>query len=216
MFTAHGRHRFQLRTYVPRHWHQLRSSQAWKYAFYLMTALACGLIVLGAPLLYWINQNYDFFKDLAIHKSPSLLKHLEKEQIWVNSLFVLNALSLLVINVWLVYRIIQKFEGPARALERHLKTLIYGRWNVPELKVREYDEFKSLVDEYNYFYKALQTLTEKEILTLESMHLDRNLKESYSNWFNLLQEKKSRMGYDEIALENTIAAVSSRHWRRAS
>ncbi len=216
MLNINSRHKFRFKTFAPRHWYQFKSSYSLKYAFYLLLAMSFGLILLEAPVLYLINQNYDFFLGLAIHKSPSLISHLEKERVWINIIFFINGISLFVLNSWLVHRLIQKFEGPVKGIERHLKKLIYGHWNIPELKVREKDEFKHLVEEYNYFYKTLQVTTEKEIQILEMLKFDKTNRESYSQWINLLHEKKSRMGYEEIALENTFAASSSTNWRRVS
>lgn len=216
MLSSQSKHPFQLKSYVPVRWHQIRDSQKWKYTFYLLLALVGGLIVLTLPVIYWLNQNYEFFKSLSLSKTPSLFRHLEREQIWINTLMGFNLLALILLNVWLVRRLIEKFEGPARAIERHLKKLIRGEWKTPELKTRESDELKLLVEEYNYFYKTLQTLTLNEIKALESIRIDRSQRDSYSWWYQLLQQKKARMGYADIADENVLAASSSLYWRRVS
>lgn len=216
MLSMQGKHPFQLKTYVPLRWHKIRSSQSWKYTVYLLAALFGGMLILSLPVLYWINQNYEFFKNLSLAKVPSLFRHLEREQIWINALYLVSAISLFVLNAWLVHRLIGKFEGPARAIENHLKKLIRGEWKTPELRIRDSDELRGLVDEYNYFYKTLQSLTLNEIKTLEEIHVERSLRESYSRWYQLLQQKKSRMGYTDIAKENIMAASSSQYWSRVS
>jgi hypothetical protein len=216
MLTTQGKHPFQLKTYVPVRWHHIRNSQSWKYTIYLLIALSCGILIVSLPVLYWINQNYEFFKNLSLSKAPSLFLHLEREQIWINAIYLVSMLSLFILNSWLIHRLISKFEGPARALEVHLKKLIRGEWKSPELQTRDNDELKSLVDEYNYFYKTLQSLTVNEIKTLEKIRVDRSMRDSYSLWFQLLQQKKSRMGYADIANENILAASSSLYWKRVS
>lgn len=216
MMSMHGKHPFQLKTYVPMRWHQMRNSQSWEYTGYLLLALGGGMFILALPVLYWLNQNYEFFKDLSLTKAPSLFHHLEREQIWINALFLVSIVSLLVLNSWLIHRLIGKFEGPARSIEIHLKKLIRGEWKTPELQIRDSDELRGLVDEYNYFYKTLQTLTINEIKTLEKIEVDRRMRDSYSLWYQLLQQKKSRMGYSDIANENIVAASSSLYWRRVS
>jgi hypothetical protein len=216
MMSTQGKHPFQLKTYVPMRWHQMRNSQSWKYTAYMLLALLGGMFILSLPILYWLNQNYEFFKDLALTKAPSLFHHLQREQIWINTLYLVSSMSLLVLNSWLIHRLIGKFEGPARSIETHLKKLIRGEWNTPELRIRDSDELRGLVDDYNYFYKTLQTLTVNEIKTLEKIRVDRTLRDSYSCWYQLLQQKKSRMGYADIAIENITAASSSLYWRRVS
>lgn len=216
MMSMQGKHPFQLKTYVPVRWHKFRNSQSWKYILYLLTALIGGMFILSLPVLYWINQNYEFFKNLSLVKAPSLFRHLEREQIWINALYLVSTISLFILNSWLIHRLIEKFEGPARSIEQHLKKLIRGEWKIQELQIRESDELRGLVDEYNYFYKTLQALTLNEIKTLEKIRVDRNMRDSYSLWYQLLQQKKARMGYADIANENIMAASSSLYWRRVS
>lgn len=216
MLSTQGKHPFQLKTYVPIRWHQIRNSQSWRYTGYLLLALGGGILIISLPVLYWLNQNYEFFKDLSLAKAPSLYQHLEREQIWINAIYLISMFTLFILNSWLIHRLISKFEGPVRALEMHIKKLIRGEWKSPELRIRENDELKTLVDEYNYFYKTLQSLTLNEIKILEKIRVDRSLRDSYSLWFQLLQQKKARMGYADIANENIMAASSSLYWKRVS
>jgi hypothetical protein len=216
MMSMQGKHPFQLKTYVPIRWKKMRNSQSWKYTIYLIAALIGGMFILSLPVLYWLNQNYEFFKDLSLTKAPSLFRHLEREQIWMNALFIVSTVSLLILNSWLVHRLIGKFEGPARSIELHLKRLIRGEWATSELRIRESDELRSLADEYNYFFKTLQILTLNEIKILEKIRVDRSIRDSYSLWYQLLQQKKARMGHTDIANENIMASSSSLYWRRVS
>ena len=183
---------------------------------YFLFATTILFIFLASPFLYYSNQNFEFFKTLALEKSPTLLSHIEREQIWFNILTFVLLTSLCLTNWYFATRFVRNFRGQVQSFDRHLKHLIRGEWYTPALRVRHNDDFKDLVEQYGYFYRSLQAMTKAEIQLLEKMNIDPSQRENYIVWKTLIQQKKSRLGNDEIIIENSIAIESSNYWKRVS
>lgn len=173
------------------------------------------LVSVSFPFVFFANENFMFFQNLALESSPSLISHLEREQIWFNILYFITIVSIGFSHWWFTKKFVSNFNGQVQSFDRHLKHLIRGEWFTPPLRVREKDDFKELVEQYGYFYKSLQALTKSEIQLLEKMKIDPSQRENYTLWKMLLQQKKARMGYEEIISENNQALNSSSYWKRA-
>lgn len=165
-----------------------------------MSAIIFVLLLLTTPFIYLANQNFQFFQNLAIDSSPTLMSHLEREQQWFNIATVLLLLFLFISNLWFAHKFVQKLQSQALSFDRHLKHLIRGEWHIPPLRVRDRDDFKNLVEQYGYFYKSIQAMTKAEIQILEKMKIDPSQRENYTLWKLLLQQKRSRLGYEELPL----------------
>lgn len=182
------------------------------YVFGSLTIFVCA----GLPVMYWLNQNYSLFSNLAQTASPSLIRYLEREKIWINVLMLSSGCLFLLLNATLIYRLTHRFIGPAIAMERHIKKLALGNWATPELTIRKDDELHGLLAQYDYFYKSLQAVTLTELKQLEKLSVDPDNVEAYSIWQNLMRTKRERLGFAEIATENVLAAASNRGLRRVS
>jgi hypothetical protein len=200
--------------YLKRRFPKWETSHHSVYSFLL--SISVSVLLISSPFIYLANQNFRFFQNLSMEKSPSLLTHLEREQLWFNVLTGFLLIALCIANWWFASKLVRNFRSQVRAFDRHLKHLIRGEWSIPSLRVRENDDFKDLVDQYGYFYKSLQAMTKAEIQLLEKMRSDPSHRENYNVWKQLLQQKKSRLGYEEIVNENSHAATSSLYWRRTS
>jgi hypothetical protein len=183
--------------------------------FFLASTITITSLISG-PFIYFSNENFLFFQKLAVDSSPSLLAHLEREQVLFNIAASILFLALFASNWWFASKFVKNFQGQVHSFDRHLKHLIRGEWFTPPLRVREKDDFKDLVEQYGYFYKSIQAMTKAEIQLLEKMKIDPSQRENFTLWKMLLQQKKSRLGYEEIMTENTNAANSSIYWKRAS
>lgn len=192
----------------------------WEYSskpiYFFLASTAVLLTFLTVPFIYLGNENFRFFQNLALDMSPTLLSHLEREQIWFNILTTTFICSILLGNWWFSIKLVNSFRGQAQAFDRHLKHLIRGEWYIPPLRVREKDDFKNLVEQYSYFYKSIQAMTKAEIQLLERMKINPTERENFNLWKTLLQQKKSRLGYEEIVTENSHAANSTLYWKRVS
>lgn len=199
--------------YFKRHFPNWGAPNKAVYHFFIST-LFLNTLIFG-PFIYLINQNFNFFQGLAIDSSPTLLTHLDREQTWFNILSFTLLVIFAVTNWWFAMKILRNFRGQMHALDRHLRHLIRGEWFTPPLKVRKNDDFKDVVEQYGYFYKSLQAMTKAEVHLLEKMKIDPSQRETYTIWKTLLQQKKARLGHEEIMSENARAAEFSHHWKKS-
>lgn len=145
------------------------TSFQWKYTLLLLSASTIAIVLAWVPTYFFVNQNYQFFTELAYRQAPQLLKHLEREQLWINSLFL--AILMAVVGFSLIFgsRVTGRIVFPLLALENHLKAMVRGQWFSPQLKIRETDEFEGLINLYNYFYRSLLIKTKEELKVLKSL-----------------------------------------------
>lgn len=200
--------------YLKRRFPKWEKSNKSIYYFFVSTSIL--ILMTCLPFVFLTNENYYFFQSLAVDTSPSLLGHLEREQLWFNIAATTTLLALCFANGWFAVKLVHNFRSQVHAFDRHLKHLIRGEWFVPALRIRENDDFKDLAEQYGYFYKSLQAMTKAEIQILEKMNLDPSQRENYTLWKMLLQQKRSRLGYEEVITENVTAANSSVFWKRVS
>lgn len=155
-------------TFVDRHF-QLKYSQR---SFWIATISSC---IVTLPLIYILNQNYSLLRDLAYDVAPSLLKHLEREQFFLNLILVATFIGHLVFIKIFSTKMSAKIVGPLKKMRNHLRLLSRGEYSAPPLKVRDDDEFQDLVQSFNYFYSGLQEQTQRELLRLlESRKLSKH------------------------------------------
>src|SRR6188768_3007839 len=57
-----------------------------KYTALVVASVLISMLPIGGLTLYFLNQNYTIFMDLALSYSPNLLPHLEREKTWINGL----------------------------------------------------------------------------------------------------------------------------------
>lgn len=160
-----------------------------RYAFVVVLAAALGTILTIIPIYYLLNQNYELFFNLAYEHTPDLLKNLERERGWINTLLVANFVGVLVFFTFLSFKLTTRIVGPLKVLRNHLRLLSRGYWTQPQIVVRESDEFQELISTYNYFYKSIQVQLTKELQLLKRVRVDFNDRDSFQAWKQLLEER---------------------------
>lgn len=165
-----------------------------RYTAYLAVAATLGMLLTLVPISYFMNQNYSVFSDLAYDYAPKILDHIEKEQLWMNSLLLSVFFGLIVFFTLFGFKITARMIGPIQIVQNHLKQLSRGQWFDQEIHVRDNDEFQELIQEYNYFYKSFRKNIEKDLETLQSLKLDHGDHESYYSWQKLVHEKELQLG----------------------
>ncbi|MEY4616191.1 MAG: hypothetical protein RJB66_1151 [Pseudomonadota bacterium] len=186
-----------------------------KAVFYFIGSTFFLNTLILSPFIYFTNQNFNFFQNLAIDTSPTLLTHLEREQTWFNIIAIALLFAINISNWRFAMKLLRNYKGQIFALDRHLKHLIRGEWFVPPLRVRRTDDFKEVVEQYGYFYKSIQAITKAEIQILEQMKIDPSERDSFLLWRTLLNQKKARLGFEDIGRENARAAELGVHWKKA-
>jgi hypothetical protein len=194
----------------------LNKSFQLKYTVYMLGIVCLAIVLFGGPVLYYLNQNYNIFMDLAYDQHSTLIEHLEREVIWLNAFILIGGIGVLCGCVFLGFQVTTKMVGPIFAVESHLKKLTKGYWAIPELKGRHGDEFKDFVNTYSYFYKSLRANTEAEIKLLKKLSIDPNNREAYTAWKELIRLKSELIGLRESSIETASSSPSRPDSLRAS
>ena len=126
-----------------------------------------GTIVFLLPAIYWSNQNFEFFAEMAYGIQPQLVEHIESEQNTLNTLFFSCIIGQLIFLSLMGQRMTDKIVAPLKILRNHLRLLSRGDLSAPNLKVRATDEFHDLMTTYNYFYSTMKAQTERDLNRLE-------------------------------------------------
>lgn len=72
------------------------------------------------------------------------------------------ASGIMVLTFWVASTLTQRLIEPIVAIEKHMRDLVMGRWNVPDFD-SGFDEFKELTLTYEYLYRSLKALTEESL-----------------------------------------------------
>ena len=114
----------------------------------------------------------------------------------VHWLWVFAGISLLGIfclTFWIGLTLTQRLIEPVVAIEKHMRELVMGRWDVPDFNPR-YEEFKELTLTYEYLYRSLKTMTEEELKLLDQIVVDQHHREAWGTWCELVNLKRKRLG----------------------
>jgi hypothetical protein len=165
-----------------------------KYTALVVASVLISMLPIGCLSLYFLNQNYNIFMDLALSYSPNLLPHLERERAWINGLVATTTVGMTIFFAFYGIRITGRLVTPLLILREQIRSLAKGKWDAPEIRVRDTDEFHELVEAYQYFYKILRHETKIEVQQLRDV-LDKATDEHSKAILNeLIQEKSKRLG----------------------
>lgn len=166
-----------------------------KYTFALVGAILGAVLPIALVSLYFLNENYGVFIDLALRQSPELLTHLAREKTWVNVCIVALVIGVTIFSFLFGLRLTNKLAEPLIVMKEHIKLLSRGHWNIPDLVPSEDEEFYELIEAYHYFYKSLRHQTKSEIERLQKMALaSKGMDEkSQELWNELISEKAKRL-----------------------
>lgn len=186
-----------------------------KYVSYLVfTMLGLSFLFFG-PALYFLNQNYTILTQLAYDTHPSMIRSLERENTWFLVFATLSLVSIGFLTFWISLSMTQKIVSPLVEIEKHMREIVMGRWNVPDFENRT-DEFKELTLTYEYLYRSLKSLTEEELKLLDLIVVDEHHKEAWGTWVKLINGKRRRLGLPEITSAKPAWPASVDSERRAS
>ncbi len=168
-----------------------------RYTFAILGAVLGATLPIMIICLYFLNNNYNTFIDLALNHSPDLTTHLVHEKTWVNLCILTLFMATLVFTFFFGLKVTYKLIAPILVVREHLKSLSRGHWDAPDIIPTEDDEYYDLVEAYHYFYKSLKHLTKSEIERLRKMKGEMESlgesDEAYQVWRDLIQEKTKRL-----------------------
>ncbi len=198
--------------------HIINRTFQYKYLFYTATAIAGGAMVFLIPAYYFISQNYQVFTQIAFDSHPHLISHLDREIAWLKGFLILSFIAILVSCSWLVIRMTKNIISPLIEIEKHMRLLMLGHWDIPDYQMKAENEYRDLSMTYEYFYRALRANTEVELLLLEKMTIDPHNRDAYAAWKKLISIHRSRIGQQPSSTmnENVEQSVEAVPLRRVS
>jgi hypothetical protein len=203
-----------------RRWILDRSFQLHYTTYLTLTVSGASLLAFGA-VFYFLNQNFDIFTSIAFDTHPGLVQHLEREVTWLKLFIVVSFALIMVTTLFLTLRMTQKLIVPLAQMEKHLRKLTQGHWDIPDLH-NPNEEFNELLVSYDYFYRSLKMTTETELELLKKLHVDPANREAYAAWKTLLEGKARRLGVSlqkpelKVVNENDAKSDASSSRRHAS
>ena len=172
------------------------------------------LSVFLIPALYWTNQNYDFFIDMAYGIQPLLVKHLEGERNTLNTLFAAALLGQFLFLFLVGQRMTDKIVAPLKILRNHIRLLSRGDLTLPLMRIRDADEFHDLMTAYNYYYSTLKSQTGRDLDRMHDAltHITHPLAREILN--EMIAEKRDQL--NPLALGSGGASAKSHDSRHVS
>ncbi len=163
------------------------------------TVLVCIMITLASllffiPIIYFVHQNYNVFRDLAFDLQPQLVRHLEREVLWLKAFMLLSLIIISVVTYVFISKITQKMMRTLVEMEEHMRQLLIGKWSIPHFESETDEDIKELSLTYDYLYRSLKVNTENELRILEKINVDPQNREAHAAWKNLIELKKQRLG----------------------
>ncbi len=186
-----------------------------KYVYYLVFTMTGLALFFYGPALYFISQNYQLMTSLAYETHPDLIRHLERETQWIWMFAGGSLLGVVRLTFWIAITLTQNLIEPVIAIEKHMRDVVMGRWDVPDFNP-DYPEFKELTLTYEYLFRSLKTLTEEELKLLDLVVVDRNHKDAWGAWLYLVNMKRKRLGLSELNPAVVVSAVEADPERLAS
>jgi hypothetical protein len=163
------------------------------YTSYLTLAVAGSSLMAFGAVFYFLNQNFELFTSLAFDTHPGLVVHLEREVVWLKFFIAVCFVLIVLSTLFLTLRMTSKLIDPLVLMEKHMRKLTQGEWDIADLHNQETD-FNELLSTYDYFYRSLKMMTESELNLLKKLHVDPANREAYAAWKTLLENKSKRLG----------------------
>jgi len=138
-----------------------------KYTRYILTVAAFSILAFLIPAFYYSNQNYDIFFKLSDMLNPDLAHYIAKERLNFNVLFFITLVANMIF--WFIFskNMTAKIAGPAKILRNHIRLLSRGDFSLPPVRLRDDDEFKELVNTYNYLFTLMRVQNQRELEDLK-------------------------------------------------
>lgn len=140
-----------------------------RYTKYILTVAVVSCAVFLFPVFYFSNQNYQLFFDLADLMNPKLSQYIARERIGFNVFFIISFACSLLFWTVLSRKMTAKIAGPAKILRNHIRLFSRGDFSMTPVRVRDDDEFKDLINAYNYLYTLLKVQSERELQSLKKI-----------------------------------------------
>jgi methyl-accepting chemotaxis protein len=188
----------------------------WRYTSYLVTSVFFAAVITGGVTGYFLNQNYSIFNKLAYFHAPDILPQLEREQIWINSFLVAFVLTIILTSLYFGLRMTSRIAGPMFVLRRHLRQLSNGMFFQAQIRTRDSDEFRELIETYNYFYQSMRAQIQRDINVLTRAMVESDDKARDIVLSGLLKEKQTQLNPSKSLIGTSALSGPNSDSRHAS
>ena len=185
---------------------------------FVLSLTVIGLLTAGLFLgiaFYFTSTNLELFKSIAFETHPQFVRHIERESGWVIMVLFLSLFATGYCLYNISMRMTSHLIDPLIEMEKHMRDVVHGKWQKNNFRLSEEKDFRDLTLTYDYLLSTLQATTEHEIELLTRMRLDPREKETVHIWAALLNEKRRRLGLEEISVSSLMTDVKPDQ-RRAS
>lgn len=186
------------RTFENSHTLHLNKRFQSRYVTLLTTSLLASSAIFLLVAFYFTQQNQAVFKEIAFDIYPNMVKHIERESKWLLILLGLTFGAIGVSTTWIARRMTAHLIDPLVEMEKHMRHLIVGEWEKSGYRFSESKDFKDLSITYDYLLNTLKSVTEQELEMLSRMRLDPNDKETFHIWYEMMNQKRKRLGLKAI------------------
>lgn len=188
----------------------------WKLIGGLGIGLLGGTLMFLLPALFFVEQNYEIFVNLAYDVKPSLVQHLEREMIWLRFFLVSSALTTAGVGLFFVRRLVRYLIKPLEQVEDHMRSLGEGRWNQPLPQSPDSETYRSFFASYENFNRALLAQAEAELRLLQKISVDPSDREAFMAWRALVSIQTGKLNHKTEASESGEASSEVLPFRRVS
>lgn len=175
----------------------------------IITMVLVSTTVAILPAIYFINQNFNYIRDLLADVAPELIRYVEREQVYANGallgLFLFQICFLMMFSKKMSSQLI----APITKLSNHLKALSRGEFTQAPVRTREFDEYQDLIINYNYFYKSLRAQSEKQIASYQEILKEKLPPGARGIIQEMLLEKTAQLGRPENVTVTVFSSSTS-------
>ncbi len=166
------------------------------------------MLIFLAPALYFVDQNYQMFFNLAYDVKPDIVIHLEREAHWLKVFFLFGSLGTMGVCLYLGRRLLNDFVAPLEHIEDHLKALGNGQWttNPPTAPRGQTDQQLFLT--YAEFIHSFREMTKKDLHLLESLTINASDRTALDHWKKLVASHRQRLALPPPSLSDSSASSS--------
>ena len=162
-----------------------------------MTLSGLSSLLFMLPTLWVMNQNYSNFMNLSDLMNPKLSNYIFREQVGLNVIFIVALVSQTVFWFFFTRKMTDKIAAPAKLLRNHIRLVTRGDFSLPPIRLREDDDFKDLVNSYNYLFKLLQVQYERELDDLKKLKTTTTNPVAIKILDQLIKERATRLNRPE-------------------
>jgi len=178
-----------------------------RYTQYILTMAIISTTLMLIPVFYFTNQNYNLFLDLSDLLNPSVSNYISREKVGLNVFLGMMFIASCLFWYILSRRMTAKIAGPAKILRNHIRMISRGDYSINAVRTRDDDEFKDLINAYNYLYALLKVQTERDLQSLEKINsaITNPITKELVN--ELILERKNKLGPAGKNLNPLISAA---------